>query len=242
MQWLKGVSSRVLLQEFPSLRKKFWGRHFWARGYLAVRGDRRRTGERDPVRPCRTQSPVHVPWRVGAGGRAPESRPRPSTPPCHTSAQKPDAPSGRSSCALPVGNVAPDRVTPNLASPEGEGFPPSPMGTLKLSRKTLLRIFCRICNSCWATPHTSNPETADSALHRQRQHLQNARHHRILGHIPNMMQAREAHINRQHHAQQELVERQNDIARNLRFTVMISSINSRNLSLSNIVATGNRPP
>jgi putative transposase len=27
MQWLKGTSSRVLLQEFPHLRKKFWGRH-----------------------------------------------------------------------------------------------------------------------------------------------------------------------------------------------------------------------
>lgn len=25
MQWLKGISSRVLLQEFPHLRKKFWG-------------------------------------------------------------------------------------------------------------------------------------------------------------------------------------------------------------------------
>ena len=36
MQWLKGISSRVLLQEFPHLRTKFWGRHFWARGYLAV--------------------------------------------------------------------------------------------------------------------------------------------------------------------------------------------------------------
>jgi len=36
MQWFKGISSRVLLQEFPHLRKKFWGRHFWARGYLAV--------------------------------------------------------------------------------------------------------------------------------------------------------------------------------------------------------------
>ena len=36
MQWLKGISLRVLLQEFPHLRKKFWGRHFWARGYLAV--------------------------------------------------------------------------------------------------------------------------------------------------------------------------------------------------------------
>jgi putative transposase len=36
MQWLKGTSSRVLLQEFAHLRKKFWGRHLWARGYLAV--------------------------------------------------------------------------------------------------------------------------------------------------------------------------------------------------------------
>jgi putative transposase len=36
MQWLKGISSRVLLQEFVHLRRRFWGRHFWARGYLAV--------------------------------------------------------------------------------------------------------------------------------------------------------------------------------------------------------------
>lgn len=36
VQWLKGISSRVLLQEFPHLRKKFWGRHIWGRGYLAV--------------------------------------------------------------------------------------------------------------------------------------------------------------------------------------------------------------
>jgi putative transposase len=36
MQWLKGTSSRVLLQEYAHLRKKFWGRHLWARGYLAV--------------------------------------------------------------------------------------------------------------------------------------------------------------------------------------------------------------
>ena len=36
VQWLKGISSRVLLQESPHLRKKFWGRHLWARGYLAV--------------------------------------------------------------------------------------------------------------------------------------------------------------------------------------------------------------
>lgn len=36
VQWLKGISSRVLLQEFAHLRKQFWGRHLWARGYLAV--------------------------------------------------------------------------------------------------------------------------------------------------------------------------------------------------------------
>src|SRR5487761_439315 len=37
VQWLKGISSRILLQEFVHLRKQFWGRHLWARGYLAVR-------------------------------------------------------------------------------------------------------------------------------------------------------------------------------------------------------------
>ncbi len=36
VQWLKGISSRVILQEFPHLKKQFWGKHFWARGYLAV--------------------------------------------------------------------------------------------------------------------------------------------------------------------------------------------------------------
>ena len=36
MQWLKGLSSRILLSEFPHLRRQFWGRHLWARGYLAV--------------------------------------------------------------------------------------------------------------------------------------------------------------------------------------------------------------
>ncbi|MRR23152.1 IS200/IS605 family transposase [bacterium] len=36
VQWLKGISSRVLLTEFAHLKKQFWGRHLWARGYLAV--------------------------------------------------------------------------------------------------------------------------------------------------------------------------------------------------------------
>ena len=36
VQWLKGISSRILLSEFAHLRKQFWGRHLWARGYLGV--------------------------------------------------------------------------------------------------------------------------------------------------------------------------------------------------------------
>jgi len=36
VQCLKGISSRILLEEFPHLREQFWGRHVWARGYLAV--------------------------------------------------------------------------------------------------------------------------------------------------------------------------------------------------------------
>ena len=36
VQWLKGMSSRVMLQEYSHLRRQCWGRHFWARGYLAV--------------------------------------------------------------------------------------------------------------------------------------------------------------------------------------------------------------
>ena len=30
VQGLKGISSRVMLQEFAHLRKQFWGRQFWA--------------------------------------------------------------------------------------------------------------------------------------------------------------------------------------------------------------------
>ncbi|MBN2717018.1 MAG: IS200/IS605 family transposase [Deltaproteobacteria bacterium] len=36
VQWLKGISSRVMLQEFAHLKRQFWGKHLWARGYLAV--------------------------------------------------------------------------------------------------------------------------------------------------------------------------------------------------------------
>ena len=32
---LKGRSSRLLQEEFPSLQKRYWGRHYWAVGYGA---------------------------------------------------------------------------------------------------------------------------------------------------------------------------------------------------------------
>jgi len=36
MRRIKGRTSSKLLEEFPHLRKRFWGRHFWARGYFCA--------------------------------------------------------------------------------------------------------------------------------------------------------------------------------------------------------------
>ena len=36
MKHAKGRSSRKIQQEFPELRKKYWGRHFWGRGYFST--------------------------------------------------------------------------------------------------------------------------------------------------------------------------------------------------------------
>ena len=33
---LKGRSSRLMLEEFGELRKAYWGRHLWARGYFVA--------------------------------------------------------------------------------------------------------------------------------------------------------------------------------------------------------------
>ena len=35
-QYLKGKSSYRLQREFPQLRKRYWGRHLWARGYFGA--------------------------------------------------------------------------------------------------------------------------------------------------------------------------------------------------------------
>ena len=36
VRYVKGRSSRRLQQEYPHLRKRFWGRHLWARGYFCA--------------------------------------------------------------------------------------------------------------------------------------------------------------------------------------------------------------
>jgi putative transposase len=33
-QLLKGISSNTIMREFPEINKRYWGRHFWARGYF----------------------------------------------------------------------------------------------------------------------------------------------------------------------------------------------------------------
>ena len=35
-QYLKGASSRKLQDEFPHLKKRYWGQHLWARGYFCA--------------------------------------------------------------------------------------------------------------------------------------------------------------------------------------------------------------
>ena len=36
MRRIKGRSAMKLFEEFPRLRKRYWGRHFWARGFFCV--------------------------------------------------------------------------------------------------------------------------------------------------------------------------------------------------------------
>ena len=36
MRRVKGRTSRKIQMEFPELRQKYWGRHFWARGYFCT--------------------------------------------------------------------------------------------------------------------------------------------------------------------------------------------------------------
>ncbi len=36
MRKVKGRSSHKVQREFPQLKKRYWGRHFWARGYFST--------------------------------------------------------------------------------------------------------------------------------------------------------------------------------------------------------------
>ncbi|GKV65243.1 MULTISPECIES: IS200/IS605 family transposase [unclassified Sporosarcina] len=36
LPYLKGRSSRLLQDEFPELKKRYWGQHLWARGYFCA--------------------------------------------------------------------------------------------------------------------------------------------------------------------------------------------------------------
>jgi len=36
VQYIKGRSSRRLQDEFPELRKRYWGQHLWGRGYFCA--------------------------------------------------------------------------------------------------------------------------------------------------------------------------------------------------------------
>ncbi|PTQ79686.1 transposase IS200 family protein, partial [Nitrosospira multiformis] len=36
MRRIKGRTSSKLFEEFPHLKKKYWGKHFWARGYFCA--------------------------------------------------------------------------------------------------------------------------------------------------------------------------------------------------------------
>ena len=36
MHRIKGHTSSQLFEEFPTLKKRYWGQHFWARGYFCA--------------------------------------------------------------------------------------------------------------------------------------------------------------------------------------------------------------
>jgi len=36
MRRIKGRTANKLFEEFPHLKKRYWGRHFWARGYFCA--------------------------------------------------------------------------------------------------------------------------------------------------------------------------------------------------------------
>ena len=77
-----------------------------------------------------TISSTRAPSRSAGSEHAHEAPPPPLAPSCDISVSTPDVPSNRVSCARPVGIASRDHITRLCASPEGQGFPPSPKETL----------------------------------------------------------------------------------------------------------------
>ena len=69
LQWLKGKTAHHLLAEYSHLKKQFWGRHLWARGYFCCSSGRNRRGD----------SEVHCGTERRSGRRLQSRRLSPST-------------------------------------------------------------------------------------------------------------------------------------------------------------------
>src|SRR5438034_9826806 len=60
---VKGRSSHQVQMEFPDLRKRYWGRHFWARGYFSTTSGKCHTSVSSEARTYRRQ-PVVIQFKV----------------------------------------------------------------------------------------------------------------------------------------------------------------------------------
>ena len=50
MRRIKGRTASKLFEEFPALKKRYWGRHFWARGYYVSTVGRNEAAIREYIR------------------------------------------------------------------------------------------------------------------------------------------------------------------------------------------------
>jgi putative transposase len=67
---VKGRSSHRVQMEFPDLRKRYWGRHFWARGYFSTTSGNITDDVILPYLQARTyrRQPVVIQFRQGQPG------------------------------------------------------------------------------------------------------------------------------------------------------------------------------
>jgi len=90
----------------------------------------KQTHGRGQVRLSPIKSSTRAPLQFAGSGRAHEPQLHLQAPSSGISVSIPGAPSGPFSCALRICTAAPDHNTMIFYSPKGEGFPPSPEGTL----------------------------------------------------------------------------------------------------------------